>query len=178
MVQGQIELVLGGARSGKSGYAEQQAKLLHCEVIYIATAQVQDDEMAQRVTHHQQQRSDSWLVIEEPCQLPEVLLQYSQPNNCIVVDCLTLWLSNCLFEFPDLNWAERKQALLKCLPQLPGQVILVSNEVGCGIVPMGEETRRFVDEAGWLHQVIAAQVDKVTLVTAGLPLQLKNEVRK
>ncbi len=81
MVQGQIELVLGGARSGKSGYAEQQAKLLHCEVIYIATAQVRDDEMAQRVTHHQQQRPDSWLVIEEPCQLPEVLLQYSQFHN-------------------------------------------------------------------------------------------------
>ncbi|WP_432467477.1 bifunctional adenosylcobinamide kinase/adenosylcobinamide-phosphate guanylyltransferase [Agarivorans sp. Z349TD_8] len=168
-----IELVLGGARSGKSAYAEQQAQLSGKSVIYLATSQVRDPEMAQRVAMHQQQRPAHWQVIEEPVALPEALLAHSRADNCILVDCLTLWLSNCLFEFDPVQWPERKQSLLTSLAELPGQVILVSNEVGCGIVPMGEQSRRFVDQAGWLHQAIAAQVNKVTLVTAGLPMHLK-----
>lgn len=168
-----IELILGGARSGKSSYAERIAKQSNHEVIYIATSQVRDAEMQCRVEHHKQQRPVEWLVIEEPCLLPEVLKEQSKPNRCILVDCLTLWLSNCMFEFPEYQWEERKATFLTSLTELEGTIIFVSNEVGCGIIPMGKETRQFVDQAGWLHQALASQVDKVTLVTAGLPLQLK-----
>lgn len=168
-----IELVLGGARSGKSSYAEGQAKLSSKTVIYIATSEVRDEEMASRVEMHKKQRPDSWLVVEQPLLLADTLKQYSKEDNCILVDCLTLWLSNCLFGEVNRPWNEWKSELLDTLDVLPGQVIFVSNEVGCGVVPMGEMSRKFVDEAGWLHQAIAAKVDKVTLVTAGLPLSLK-----
>lgn len=169
-----IELVLGGARSGKSGYAERQAALSNKPVIYIATAEVGDKEMAERVKHHQRQRPAEWQLIEEPLQLAQSLKDNSTEDNCILVDCLTLWLSNCLFSTTEKEWSEWKSEFLTTLDSLPGQVILVSNEVGCGIVPMGEVSRKFVDEAGWLHQSIAAQVAKVTLVTAGLPMHLKD----
>jgi adenosylcobinamide kinase/adenosylcobinamide-phosphate guanylyltransferase len=168
-----IELVLGGARSGKSSYAERIAKQSNREVIYIATSQVRDAEMQSRVDHHKQQRPVEWLVIEEPCLLPEILKVHSKPSRCILVDCLTLWLSNCMFEFPEYQWEERKSTFLASLADLEGQIIFVSNEVGSGIVPMGKQTRQFVDQAGWLHQALAIQVDKVTFVTAGLPLRLK-----
>ncbi len=168
-----VELVLGGARSGKSSYAENKAKACGKRVIYIATSEVRDQEMAKRVEMHKIQRPSEWLVVEEPFDLSETLMQYSDESNCILVDCLTLWLSNCLFGEQPKEWAEIKAEFIQTLKTLPGQVILVSNEVGCGIIPMGEMNRRFVDEAGWLHQAIAAQIPKVTLVTAGLPLTLK-----
>ena len=170
-----IELVLGGARSGKSSYAEKQADQSNKDVVYIATSEVRDDEMAERVKRHKKQRPDNWQVIEEPFELVNVLINTSKADNCILVDCLTLWLSNCLFGETDKAWAEYKKELLDSLEDLPGQVIFVSNEVGSGIVPMGEMSRRFVDEAGWLHQAIAAKVSKVTLVVAGLPLSLKDQ---
>lgn len=168
-----IELILGGARSGKSRYAERIAKESGKPVVYIATAEILDGEMARRVEHHKQQRPAHWRVIEEPFNLTEALETYSTAENCILVDCLTLWLNNCLFSTTECSWEERKSAFLTKLDELPGQVLLVSNEVGCGVVPMGEMSRCFVDEAGWLHQSIAARANKVTLVTAGLPLVLK-----
>ncbi|WP_413110265.1 bifunctional adenosylcobinamide kinase/adenosylcobinamide-phosphate guanylyltransferase [Thaumasiovibrio sp. DFM-14] len=174
--QNTLELVLGGARSGKSSYAEQIAKSSGKTVVYIATSEVRDDEMAQRVMLHQAQRPHDWAVIEEPFELAKALTAHSRENNCILVDCLTLWLSNSLFRQTERDWTEIKQELLDVLASLPGQVLLVSNEVGCGVVPMGKETRQFVDEAGWLHQAIAKQASKVTLVTAGLPLRLKGEL--
>lgn len=177
-VKPHVELVLGGARSGKSGYAERQAKMSNKAVIYIATAEVGDKEMAERVKHHQQQRPAEWKLIEEPFQLAQSLKENSTKDNCILVDCLTLWLSNCLFSATEKGWHEWKSEFLTTLNSLPGQVILVSNEVGCGVVPMGEVSRKFVDEAGWLHQSIAAQVAKVTLVTAGLPIHLKDDKEK
>ena len=167
------ELVLGGARSGKSSYAENRAKASGKKVIYIATSEVRDQEMAERVERHKAQRPSEWIVVEEPFNLSAVLRQYNGENHCILVDCLTLWLSNCLFGEQKRDWVIIKKEFINTLTTLHGQVILVSNEVGCGIVPMGEMSRRFVDEAGWLHQEIAAQVAKVTLVTAGLPLTLK-----
>ncbi|CAM3607362.1 Bifunctional adenosylcobalamin biosynthesis protein CobP [Vibrio aerogenes CECT 7868] len=173
----QIELVLGGARSGKSSYAESIAKASGKPVVYIATAEVRDEEMAQRVALHKAQRPAQWQVIEAPLALSQALKEHSKPDNCILVDCLTLWLSNALFGTAEGEtghaWSAVKAAFLQTLSELPGQVLLVSNEVGCGVVPMGEISRRYVDEAGWLHQAIAAQVAKVTLVTAGLPLTLK-----
>ncbi|WP_413283509.1 bifunctional adenosylcobinamide kinase/adenosylcobinamide-phosphate guanylyltransferase [Vibrio sp. MA40-2] len=170
-----VELVIGGARSGKSSYAEQVAKQSEKPVIYIATSEVRDEEMAQRVAMHKAQRPSEWLVIEEPLELAETLKEYSRKDNCLLVDCLTLWLTNCLFSESATEWSDYKANFLQVIEQLPGQVLLVTNEVGCGVVPMGDMSRRFVDEAGWLHQAIAERVAKVTLVTAGLPLALKDQ---
>lgn len=172
-----VELVLGGARSGKSGYAEQVAKASGKSVIYIATAEARDSEMRERIAKHQAQRPKSWQLIEEPLQLAKMLQTHSQTDNCMLVDCLTLWLCNCLFGENPTPWAETKAELIETLGQLPGQVILVSNEVGCGVIPMGEINRQYVDEAGWLHQAIAATAAKVTLVTAGLPMTLKDAAK-
>lgn len=169
-----IELVLGGARSGKSSYAEQQAVASGLSLAYLATATVGDGEMSDRIRLHQQQRQQHpWMTIEEPIRLAQILVEQAQDGRCILVDCLTLWLTNCLcHENKDL-WAAEKQALLDCLPGLRGHVIFVSNEVGQGIVPLGELNRRFVDESGWLHQALAIQADKVTFVTAGIAQSLK-----
>ncbi|NRA25035.1 MAG: bifunctional adenosylcobinamide kinase/adenosylcobinamide-phosphate guanylyltransferase [Oleispira sp.] len=175
-----VHLVLGGARSGKSRFAEQIAIDSGKDVIYMATATIYDNEMQQRINRHIEDRPSHWLTIEEPLLLAQALQQYSTENTCILVDCLTLWLTNVLMaeqedaiqgqSFFEVN----KEKLLQTLVSLPGQVILVSNEVGQGIVPMGELSRRFVDEAGWLHQDIARIAQQVTLVVAGLPMQLKN----
>lgn len=168
-----VELVLGGARSGKSRYAEGVASASCKPVVYIATSEVRDDEMAKRVQLHQQQRPKQWTVVEEPYGLADALRKHSHADNCVLVDCLTLWLSNSLFGQSQQAWTDIRQDFLQALLEVSGQVLLVSNEVGCGVVPMGKETRQFVDEAGWLHQAIAQQVAKVTLVTAGLPMTLK-----
>ena len=169
-----IELVLGGARSGKSTYAEQQVIATGLERVYIATASAGDGEMSERIALHQSQRADkNWRTLEEPVLLADLLLAESTVDNCILVDCLTLWLSNCLFHPDSTCWDEQKAALLKTLPLIKGPVVFVSNEVGQGIIPLGEINRRFVDESGWLHQAIAQQVEKVTFVTAGLPQRLK-----
>lgn len=168
-----IELILGGARSGKSAYAEAAAKASGLDLYYIATATVLDDEMQARVIHHQVQRSPGWFTIEEPVKLAKVLQEIDSTRHCILVDCLTLWLTNNLLASDKQCWEREKHALLQLLPALKGRIILVSNEVGMGIVPLGEINRKFVDEAGWLHQAIANYADKVTLVTAGLPMTLK-----
>ena len=183
-----VQLVLGGARSGKSRFAEQAATESGKNVIYVATATVYDDEMQQRINRHIDDRPAHWLTVEEPLLLAKVLNQHADQNTCLLVDCLTLWLTNVLMaeqdqfahagqDTPPLEnrvLADYKDKLLTTLAGLPGQVILVSNEVGQGIVPMGELSRRFVDEAGWLHQDIARLANKVTLVVAGLPMILKS----
>jgi adenosylcobinamide kinase/adenosylcobinamide-phosphate guanylyltransferase len=170
-----VHLVLGGARSGKSRFAEQAAIGSGKEVIYIATATVYDDEMQQRINRHIDDRPEHWLTVEEPLLLADTLKKYADKDKCLLVDCLTLWLTNVLMaEQEGKPLADYKKELLTVLGALPGQVILVSNEVGQGIVPMGELSRRFVDEAGWLHQEIAAIAQQVTLVVAGLPMLLKS----
>lgn len=172
---GRIELILGGARSGKSRYAEQQLLQAGTDVIYIATAQALDGEMQQRIERHQQQRPAHWHTIEQPIALAEAIEHAAlrAPKAAILVDCLTLWVTNCLLAEQDC-WARQKEALLKLLPQITQPLWLVSNEVGHGIVPMGELSRRFVDESGWLHQAIAAQADGVTLMVAGIPMFVKS----
>ncbi|EPG37891.1 bifunctional adenosylcobinamide kinase/adenosylcobinamide-phosphate guanylyltransferase [Acinetobacter colistiniresistens] len=170
-----LQLILGGARSGKSRLAEQIAKDTGLSVIYIATAQALDAEMKQRITHHQQQRPAHWQVLEEPIHLADQLLQCDQANQLILVDCLTLWLSNLLLAEDPALQQQQMQKLFEVLPQLHSQIILVSNETGLGVVPMGEISRRFVDEAGRLHQTLGQLADKVVFCVAGFPMILKDE---
>lgn len=167
-------LILGGARSGKSRYAEQLALQSQKSVVYIATAQAQDAEMQTRIRHHQASRPLEWLTIEEPLALAATLEQYAQPERLLLVDCLTLWLTNllCLEESEQRLLAETN-ALYAALPNLNSELILVSNETGLGVVPLGELTRRYVDEAGRLHQRLAAQMQQVIFMLAGLPQILK-----
>ncbi|MBY5946347.1 bifunctional adenosylcobinamide kinase/adenosylcobinamide-phosphate guanylyltransferase [Photobacterium rosenbergii] len=168
------EFVLGGARSGKSSYAESLAQASGKAIIYIATATAGDVEMAERIERHRQDRPNNWHVVEEPIALAKVIADYSTKENCLLVDCLTLWLTNCLFNQDyAIDWQQQKVDFLAALEQAPGDIILVSNEVGQGIVPMGKMSRRFVDESGWLHQALAKQVERVTFVTAGIPQHLK-----
>jgi adenosylcobinamide kinase / adenosylcobinamide-phosphate guanylyltransferase len=175
------QLILGGARSGKSGLAEQQAKQSGKQVVYIATADRRhnDAEMDARIAHHKQQRPSEWPTIEAPVELAAALQASDSSDHCILVDCLTLWLTNCLFSdapnSPNNTWEEQRQTLLDTLPTLSADIILVSNEVGWGIVPMGEVNRRFVDETGFLHQAIAPLADRVILTAAGLPMVLKGK---
>lgn len=168
-------LILGGARSGKSALAERMAAASAAEVIYVATAQALDAEMAARVAHHRACRPAHWQCLEEPLALADVLRAHAGPDRCVLVDCLTLWLSNLLGHGDAERFARERAALLDVLPALPGTVLLVSNEVGLGVVPMGELSRRFVDEAGRLHQALAAMCERVLFVAAGLPLALKGE---
>lgn len=166
-------LILGGARSGKSKLAEQMAKQSGHDVIYIATSQSLDYEMDQRIQHHRARRPSSWQLIEEPINLGEVLRNNAAPNRCLLVDCLTLWLTNLLMLDNKEQFEQQRQQFLDQLSVLPGQIILVSNETGMGIVPMGKLSRRFCDEAGWLHQSVAEKAQTVILTVAGLPHYLK-----
>ncbi|MEG1040205.1 MAG: bifunctional adenosylcobinamide kinase/adenosylcobinamide-phosphate guanylyltransferase [Pseudomonas sp.] len=168
-----LNLILGGARSGKSRLAEQLAERSGLPVTYIATSEPLDGEMNTRVQLHRERRPASWGLIEEPRALAQVLRASASADRCLLVDCLTLWLTNLLMlDNPERLVAERT-ALLECLDTLPGEIILVSNETGLGVVPLGELTRRYVDEAGWLHQAIAERCQRVVLTVAGLPLTLK-----
>jgi adenosylcobinamide kinase/adenosylcobinamide-phosphate guanylyltransferase len=166
------ELVLGGARSGKSRHAEQRARQSGLKVIYIATGEAGDEEMAVRIAHHRARRPDDWLTVEEPLRLAEALRAHAAPGCFVLVDCLTLWLSNLLTQGEDCFRQERA-ALLDALPALSGDICLVSNEVGFGLVPLNPLARRFVDEAGRLHQELAACCERVVWIVAGLPHILK-----
>ncbi|MCS6095479.1 bifunctional adenosylcobinamide kinase/adenosylcobinamide-phosphate guanylyltransferase [Shewanella baltica] len=203
-----IHLVLGGARSGKSRYGEalvRQYTALGFDACYVATAQALDDEMATRIAKHQAGRTDDgieWQLFEESLALTALLKRLAKPGRVILVDCLTLWLTNQLLAsnvkiddepaptewhatdfIPSASstsndealtsWQAEKSAFVDSLAELEGVVVLISNEVGSGIVPLGELSRQFVDEAGWLNQAVAALADNVTLVVAGLPLALK-----
>lgn len=168
------ELILGGVRSGKSRLAERLAKESGLEVVYVATACPRDDaKLHDRIRLHREWRPPSWITLEEPLALATVLRAHAAPQRCILVDCLTLWLTNLLCVEDASRVAREREALLDTLPVLPGRVILVANETGLGIVPLGELTRRFVDEAGTLHQRLAAQCDRVIFTVAGLPHLLK-----
>lgn len=168
-----LTLILGGARSGKSAHAEALVRASGLRPVYLATAQALDDEMRARVDHHRRRRRDGegWTVVEEPLELAATLRTASAPDRAVLVDCLTLWLTNVLLA--DRDPEAESSRLLATLPDLPGPVVLVSNEVGQGIVPANALARRFVDEAGRLHQRLAAAAQQVILITAGLPLHLK-----
>ncbi len=170
-----LELILGGARSGKSRLAERLALQSGLAVTYIATAQPGDGEMGARIAHHQSRRPADWALLEEPIHLMQALRDHAAENRCLLVDCLTLWLTNLLCLDEGAQLTGQRDALLQCIGELPGHIILVSNETGLGVVPLGELTRRYVDEAGWLHQALAERAQRVTFCVAGLPMVLKGE---
>lgn len=170
-----VELILGGARSGKSRLAEKLAAESGFKVVYIATSQPLDGEMNARVAHHRARRPDHWGLVEEPLELARVLCENAAADTCLLVDCLTLWLTNLLMLDDSARLDQEREALLGCIAELPGRVLLVSNETGLGVVPLGELTRRYVDEAGWLHQALAERSERVIFTVAGLPMILKGE---
>lgn len=170
-----MQLILGGARSGKSRFAEQAAKDSNLNVTYTATAQAFDREMQARIDHHQAQRPKHWTVIEEPLYLAECLMRVDEPNQLILVDCLTLWMSNLLMHENAELQSQECLKLLEVLPALQSELILVSNETGLGVIPMGEISRKFVDESGRLHQQLGQIAEKVVFCVAGFPMMLKGE---
>lgn len=170
-----LELILGGARSGKSRLAEKLAAESGLAVTYIATSQALDGEMSERIAQHRARRPSGWALVEEPLALAKVLREQAGEGRCLLVDCLTLWLTNLLMLDDEARLQAERAALLECLAGLPGRIILVSNETGLGVVPLGELTRRYVDEAGWLHQALAERSQRVVFTVAGLPMVLKGE---
>ncbi|MDQ1362251.1 MAG: adenosylcobinamide kinase / adenosylcobinamide-phosphate guanylyltransferase [Pseudomonadota bacterium] len=166
-------LVLGGARSGKSRYAQRLAENAGREVVYIATASAGDAEMHARIERHKQQRPNHWKLVEESIYLADVLRQQDAANRIVLIDCLTLWLSNLLGKEDEALWMNECNKLFAVLPQLHCDLIMVSNEVGQGIVPANALARRFIDEAGWLHQRLAEICNRVTFMLAGIPQTLK-----
>lgn len=183
-----LELILGGARSGKSSLAETRAGAWLAQdpqhtATLIATATAADDEMADRIRRHQADRATriaAMATLEVQRDLPEALNDHTDPKRLLVVDCLTLWLTQCLMPFTGsgmdvTEWRARQSFLLQSLQARRGPVVLVSNEIGLGVLPMGRETRAFVDALGMLHQQIAHLCTRVTLMVAGCEVTVKDE---
>jgi adenosylcobinamide kinase / adenosylcobinamide-phosphate guanylyltransferase len=164
-------LVLGGARSGKSAYAQGLAESYGSERLYLATAAAGDEEMAARIARHQADRGQGWKTLEEPLDIAAALLTHAQPSRVVVVDCLTLWLSNLMLAGRDPG--PPVAALADAIGELAGPVVLVSNEVGMGLVPDNKLGRDFRDWQGRVNREIGAACDAVIFIAAGLPLQLK-----
>lgn len=180
-----ISLVLGGARSGKSRYGEllvtqtshaRENSAIQYRVTYVATATADDDEMAHRILRHQADRPEHWHLIEEPLHIANIISN-AKSHDILLIDCMTLYLTNwlCRETGAIADWHEEKTAFLTALKSTTAHIVIVSNEVGSGIVPLGELSRLFVDEAGWLNQALATIAHDVALVVAGCPLALKGE---
>lgn len=167
----QMLFVIGGARSGKSRYAQRRVEALPGKLAFLATAQPYDAEMAERITRHRADRGSRWTVYEAPLHLRNAVERASRECDAILIDCMTLWLSNLMHAERDIDAAATE--LVSALQACPVPLAIVSNEVGGGIVPLNELARRFRDEAGWLNQRVASAANEAVLVTAGLPLQLK-----
>ncbi len=163
--------VLGGARSGKSSYAQKIAESSGLRPVMIATAEAHDNEMAERIERHKRERGPAWGLVETPLALTDTLRRHATPTTILLVDCATLWLSNLFLH--DYDSGERTRELTALIPTLTGPVIFVSNEVGQGIVPENALARRFRDAQGRLNQALAQSCDGVVFIGAGLPLQLK-----
>jgi adenosylcobinamide kinase/adenosylcobinamide-phosphate guanylyltransferase len=179
MISRDLTFVLGGARSGKSAHAEQLASASARPVTYIATARLAGDaEFAARIAHHRERRPAHWPLIEAPVDLAGAVASADAAGHCILIDCLTLWLANLLCPpdggEPTADYLARFSAFEAALGAAQGKVIMVSNEIGLGVVPLGAATRLYVDELGRLNQRIAALSTQVTMMVAGLPLTLKS----
>lgn len=181
---GAITLVTGGARSGKTGYAEALAAQSGLQVVYLATARPGDAEMRERIRRHRAQRPPGWITVEEPLALGAALRAHAGERRCVVVDCLTLWLTNLILaEHPDAGEVEciepgprfvaERTDLLGALGALPGLAIVIANEVGMGVVPLGALNRHFVDEAGRINQAVAGLARRVVWMVAGCPVVAK-----
>lgn len=168
---GKITFVLGGARSGKSRFAEGLAEEAGLQKHYIATGEAWDDEMRQRIAQHREQRGEGWVTHEVPLELSSALASIAAPDRVVLVDCLTLWITNLMMAERALE--DEMRLMVASLAALPGPVIFVSNEVGLGIVPENGMARAFRDHAGRLHQQLAAVADTVFFIAAGLPLKMK-----
>jgi adenosylcobinamide kinase/adenosylcobinamide-phosphate guanylyltransferase len=164
-------IVLGGARSGKSRHAQARAEAMSGELVFVATAQAGDGEMAERIAIHQSDRGARWRTIEEPLEIAALIDREAAPGRVLLVDCLTLWTSNLMFAERDI--AQAAQELARAIRNAGGPLILVANEVGLGIVPDNALARRFRDAAGTVNQKVAEAADEAVLVVAGLPLRLK-----
>ena len=169
-------LVLGGQRSGKSRHAEQLVLASGKPSVYIATATAGDGEMAERIRQHRDRRGVAWQTVEEPLDLPGALLRAAGPGTAVLVDCLTLWLTNLIAA--DRSLDTDMEGLTAALAEVKGQVVIVTNEVGSGIIPDNALARRFADALGTLNQRVAAAVDRVVLVAAGIPLVVKSPERE
>jgi adenosylcobinamide kinase / adenosylcobinamide-phosphate guanylyltransferase len=167
-----VLLVLGGARSGKSRYAESVIEAASCPALYLATAEPRDGEMAERIRRHRARRGRQWATLEEPLDLAPSLIREARADRPILVDCLTLWLANLLEAGRAVE--TESAALVEALGALAGPVVLVANEVGLGIVPENALAREFRDHAGRLNQAVAARASRVVFIAAGLPLTLKD----
>ncbi|WP_448546608.1 bifunctional adenosylcobinamide kinase/adenosylcobinamide-phosphate guanylyltransferase [Thalassotalea fusca] len=191
-----MHFIIGGARSGKSNFAEQQVQKIVQQTdqtpIYLATGIAIDDEMTDRITRHQLQRSQASAMMNKPWQLHECAMQIATAcqqfghEHVVLLDCLSLWLNNHIFyavqqfssdDEVQTYLSDMRQQLVQALQNTTCRLVIVSNEVGLGIVPLGRETRWFVDHLGWLNQAIAQIADEVTLLTAGLPMTLKTNDR-
>lgn len=164
-------LVLGGARSGKSRYAQTRAEAIGGRLVFVATAQAFDAEMTERIAHHRADRDARWTTIEAPIDLAAAIDAHAAPSAVLLIDCLTLWASNLILADHDIE-AETER-LCRSLTDAAGTVVLVANEVGLGIVPDNALARRFRDAAGIINQRVAAKVVEVVIVFAGLPITLK-----
>lgn len=167
-----ISLVLGGARSGKSRHAEALCRAAGGERLYVATAEIRDEEMRERIERHRAERDgDGWITIEEPRDLAGLIARETAPGRVLLVDCLTIWLTNILLADADIE--QETDALVAVLKDAEGPVVLVANEVGYGIVPDNKLARDFRDHAGILNQKVAAIADRVALVVAGIAMAVK-----
>ncbi len=171
-------LILGGVRSGKSRLAERLARESKLPVTYIATATRLDEEMRQRIMLHQERRPAAWKVIEEPIKLAKVLTTHAKPGCFIIVDCLTLWITNLLTDKDTTIFESERTALLSIISTVPGNIVLVSNETNMGVTPLGILSRRYCDEAGILHQELAQKCQQVALIIAGIPLMIKGNLNE
>lgn len=174
------ELIIGGARSGKSALALQRAHDSSKSVTFVATAQALDAEMSERIARHRGERPKTWMTVESPLQLAETLAEVDAKDRFVIVDCLTLWLSNIMCSTTEDNspsnelvCSEYCDALIGALEKFSGDIVLITNEVGMGIVPDNVLARRFRDEQGRLNQQVARICERVTLVVAGIPISIK-----
>lgn len=172
-------LVIGGCRSGKSDHALSLAESMGSRRIFVATCVPHDDEMRQRVKRHQADRSDAWQTLEVPVDLAGAIAEYNSHSDAMLVDCLTLWLNNLLMETEDVDRIrEHIDRLATAVQNAPNAIILVSNEVGAGIVPENRLARLYRDLAGWTNQAMAAVCDRVIWTVAGIPVTIKPPVQK
>ena len=169
----QVVLISGGARSGKSRYAEERAGGLGTRLLYLATGQAGDKEMEERIAEHRKRRGEKWITVEEPLELTRELGRHRGRVDCALVDCLTLWITNLLIQRGVKGLRNAAEGLIKEIPRLDFHLFLVTNEVGWGIVPDSPLARQFRDLSGWINQQVGAAANEIILMVAGVPLTVK-----